>query len=284
MRLPVPINYKDNVYLEVEVEAPGAGLIANTINTIDRSGDSYSGLHTWITGCIKSIKSDDGKEITDKSQIRSMVRQMPYKSAEFVALKTILMINDDDEIEGVYNCPRCDNQTVAERIMQDGEEISNTLDHVEDLEINFTENGTVNFEHIFSNPIEIKSGQPGKEGKLNIEEIQSIVFHYPTLGDCISAYLKCGSNDKARLQFGIYVESIEKVNGEPKDKRWKNSYGMKAFDNIKNLKKDLLEIFRKGNEYGLDPNVKKNCNKCGKRWEEPVNSMNFFGSALRSIT
>lgn len=283
MRLPVSINYKDITYLEVEVEAPSAGLIANTINTIDRSGDSYSGLHTWITGCIKSIKSDE-KEITDKSQIRVMVRHMPYKSAEFVALQTILMVNEDDEIEGVYQCPRCNNQIIAERTMQDGEEISNTLDYVEDLDVNFTENGTISFSHDFHDTIKIKSGQPGKEGKAILEEIQSMEFHYPTLGDCISAYSKCGSNDKARLQFMIYVESIEKVNGQPVDKKWKTRYGIKAFNSIKNLKKDLLEIFRKGNEYGLDPNVKKNCNKCSKKWEEPVNSMNFFGSALRSIT
>src|SRR4030042_3815947 len=139
MRLPIPIVYKDDeIYTDVEVESPGAGVIADTWNIIDKTGNSYSALHTWLSKCITTIISES-KTILDKTQIRAMIRKIPYKPCEYIAIKTILDVNADDEIEGIYECPRCQTKIICERVEENGEEISNNVDHMSALKINFAE-------------------------------------------------------------------------------------------------------------------------------------------------
>lgn len=284
MKLPIPvISGKNVVYRDVELDSPSGGLIANTQNILENVGNSYTALQTWVSGCVTSIGSEEN-EVTGKQEIKSMIRKMAYKSVELIAIKSILTINDDDEIEGIYECPRCGMEIIAERKMEDGEEISNTADYVSDMEIKYIEDDTVTFSHDLEIPVEFEQGLPGSDGGHPIETVESITFHYPTLGDCIDSFSETGKTDKTRLQYRIYSKAIEEINGNKVDKKWKRRFGVPMFNKMKGIKSDLIAIFNMGNEYGLNQEVEKRCPKCGKLWKEPVNTMNFFASALRSIS
>lgn len=283
MRLPIPIiSSSDTVYTATEIERPESGAIVNAHNIIENTGNSYSALLSWLSSCVISISSEEN-EIINKTEINGMIKKMAYSSAELFSIKAVLMINEDDEVEGVYKCPRCDTEIIAERKVEDGVEIFNTADYISNLAIKYKEDEGNTFTHEFEIPVEFKQGMPGTKDGQPIEVVNSIVFHYPTLADCISAYEETGGRDKPRLQFRIYSKAIEKVNGQDVNDKWKRNFGIPLFNKMKGVREDLIEIYRKGNEYGLDPNVEKRCPRCDKSWQEPINSMNFFGSALQSI-
>lgn len=292
MRLPVPIFSKEKIYTEGEVDAPEAGLIASTLNVMEKTRDDYTALLTWISGCIKSLKTQEGDVVEEPARLKQIIRKASYKTAEYATIQSLLQIHDDDEIEGIYNCPRCSEQIIAEKITEDGDVISDTLDYVSQFPVLFmgtTEEDDLpdNYEydgaelsneviHTFEKPPTIKTGK----GEV---EVVSIEFEYPTIQHCINAFQKTGQRDKSRLQFQIYVEALTKVNGEEVDSKWKNTYGMQIFNKIRGVRGDLSEIFRKGGKYGIDNRVHKTCHNCGKEWKEKVNPMLFFASALQQI-
>jgi ssDNA-binding Zn-finger/Zn-ribbon topoisomerase 1 len=291
MKLPIPIiSSSENIYTNVEIERPESGHIINADNIIKRTGNSYEALLSWISSCTISISSESN-EITNRTQIRSMLKKAAYKNAELIGIEAILLINDDDEIEGVYNCPRCDTQIIAERKIEDGEEIYNTADYVSQLKriyVDEEKNPEIYnsglFPHEFKFPVNLGEGRSPGNDLPPITEVESIVFHYPTLNDCIGAYNEIGGRDKSRLQFKIYAKAIEKINGMDVNTKWKSTFGVPLFNKIKGIKEDLIEIMDKGNEFGLANYVNKRCPNCEKEWKESINNMNFFGSALRSIS
>ena len=136
--------------------------------------------------------------------------------------------------------------------------------------------GNPSFPVSFDDPIVIESVDA--EG---IESVARLELDYPTLNQCSSAFSKYGGKDEFRLQLGIYVEAITKANGIDVDRKWKNRFGMEIFKRLE-LEK-LRSIGEDANRYGLDTDVDRVCQKCGKEWRTPVSTSNFFASALRSI-
>ena len=277
MKLPIPIFYKDKIYTDCELEEPETGAIISTVNSIDKNGDSYTSLIIWLASSIKSI-SDDTDTIEDKLRIKTLLKFMPYKTAEYLTIQSLLLIHDDDEIEGIYQCPRCGHQTISEKVEEDGIIVHDTVDYVSQLDVGYMEEFARTFVHTMEKSVDLMSNN------VPVETIENVEFYYPCMHHCINAFAKTPPNDKARLQLRIYAESIYKINGNEVDNKWRRNFGLLFLNKIRNLKGDLMEIFSKGKAFGLDPTVKKNCNNCGKEWPEQVNPMNFFASALRSIT
>ena len=261
IKLPIPIFCDDKRHEKVNSIEITAGVIADTKKVIDQ-GDPYKGMQIFISGCLESIDP-----IVDKSAIKLLTGMMPYRSAEYLSMKIITQ-NEDDGIEGMYNCPRCDKAIICEKT-----ENVDRRDFLSDLDI-FYSNGSNTFEYKFESPITV----PAKEDE--ITDIVSITLRYPTLNDCSAAILQLGEIDKVRLQFGIYLEALEKVNGESVSSKWKSRYGMSMFDQIK--RKDIQKLGELITRYGLDIEVAKTCPACGKVFKTPINTSNFFVSALRS--
>lgn len=279
-KFPVPLKIDNTVYHSCDVEAPTAGVLADTRKAAD-TGDRFNATLIFLTGCIKSIIAD-GNEITDRLAIKSALRRLPYRSAEVIALKAILQVHDNDGIEGIYPCPRCHYQVISQIVEENGEVISDTRDFISNINIEYMQEYGEGFTINLSDTVYIqnmKTEEPFIDPKTQqAVSMSSITMRHPTLGDCIEAYLKQGGTDEMRLQYRIYVEAITEIDGMPVDRSWKEKYGMMLFEKIKSIK-DIGIIAQKANEYGIARKVKKNCPKCGKEWQAEVNTSNFFESA-----
>jgi hypothetical protein len=279
MKLPIPITYKDKTYSDVELKRPTPETISESLNVIESNGNSYQGVLAFVNGVVESIIYDGG-EVSDPIAKKSLLRKMPYKSCELVAIESLMLVNEDDGVEGFYPCPRCNYQVLAEQVKNDdGEIISDNLDYLSELNRDYADlegfDGT--FTHTFLEPTRIMAG------KEEIEVVESVTMHYTTIEDCINAFNLVGEKNKLKLQFAIYSNSIEKINGKAVEGKFKSRYGDMVFSKNENLK-DLGSLFDKGRQFGLDPSVKKRCPKCSKEWFGQINPMNFFGSALQSLT
>jgi hypothetical protein len=279
VRLPMPIFYSGSIYTEVEIEKPKAGVLADTKKLAD-SGDTFSAVHKFVSGCIVSIIKNDDQVISDKVGMSALVRAMAYRSAEFVTIKSLLLLDPDDGIEGIYPCPRCGYVLKSEKKSdENGILIYDTRDRISEMEINFHKGEENVFRYEFSDPVIIMNS----ETKEAIEEIYNFDMVYPTLGHCISAQQKHSRQDELRFQFGIYIEALDKVNEEKVDNQWKGRFGMSMFEKIPDVRIDLIGITKKVNEFGLQKNIQKRCLECDKEWSVLVNTSNFFEFGLRTI-
>lgn len=279
-RFPIPININGTIYHSCDIEPPTPGIFADTKKVAD-TGDSFSSILIFLSGCVKSIISEDN-EITDRIQIKSALRKLPFRSAEVIALKSIFKMHSDDGIEGMYKCPRCGNRVISQIVEENGEIISDTRDFVSNLDIIYMD------EYVESIEVQLKESSCVINMKTNevmidsntqrLVSMSSIEMRYPTIGDCIEAQTKQGQSDSMRLQYRIYVESITKIDGFEINKQFKEKYGMILFEKIPDLN-DIGIISKKVHEYGIDNKVKKLCPECGKEWMAVVNTSNFFVSA-----
>ena len=273
MQLPIPIiTNSGGVFNEIEIIKPKSSVIADTRKVLNDTNEVFHSIRTFLSGCIESISNDE-KVISDKENIRNMVNFMPYRSAEVCLYKILVLYDPDkDAIEGVYSCPRCGTKLITEYI--ESEDID-TRDFISQLEIKYMDEYE-DIEIELSDPVNIKD--KGRDEIL--ESIQSMKFKHPTIANCIVAEKMYGSTDSIRMQFAMYVESLKEINGIEIDKKYRNTYGMFIFNNVKECKKDLGELNRKVSEYGIDPNLTKICKSCGKEFKVPINMSNFFVSAL----
>lgn len=275
--LAIPIFHNDEVYTEIEIDRPKPGVIADT-QRIAENENQFSAILTFISGCTNAIIKQDGSEITDKIALKSLIGNMPYKSAELVTIQIMLLHNElDDAVEGLYTCPRCGNKIVSELIKENDEIISDTTDHIMALNINTMNEIEKTIYYEFSIPVEIKNSST----KEVLESITSIEMAFPTLNNCINAHKKNSKLDSMRLQFAIYVEALKRVNGYDIDNKYKNMYGISIFLNISDIKTDLVAITSLVNKYGIDKRVDKSCNNCGKQFKAIINTSNFFDSGLQ---
>ena len=261
IKFPIPIN-NGKVYDEIEIKEIITGVIADANREMEK-GDPYKAIQMMISGCTEKIGDK-----TDKASIKEVIGHMPYKTAEYIAIKILLLGEVDDGIEGVYYCPRCDMQIICEKT-----EDSDTLDYLEDQEIKCIDENTP-IEHELSSPVEL----PAENEENNY--IESLTIKYPTLNNCSNAIKKYGDRDKVRLQLAILNDALVKINGKEIDYKWKNRYGMYLFERLKN--NDIRKINEKISGYGIDSEVEKTCRGCGKKFKTPINTANFFASALRS--
>lgn len=266
--LPIPIYFNNEVYSNsIEIKKPNAGCIADTKKLSD-AGDQYGAIAFFISSCIEAIETKTDM-VTDRGMIKNAVRNMPYRSAEYVFIKIMLLRHSDDGVEGVYNCPRCRTQIVCEAIKENGEIIKDTRDFIKDMPVKFID-GLSNISYTFTEPIVIKA----TDGSV-LQTIESFVMRHSTLGDAISGIKRADARDDLRSQFGIYVESLVEVNGDVVDSRFKGTYGMLMFERA-DLDTDIIEISKLVNEFGMDKRVTKRCPNCEKEWRSIVNTSNFF--------
>lgn len=278
-KFPIPFQINGTVYHSCDIEQPTAGVLADTKKNAD-TGDKFSPTLIFLTGCIKSIISDSS-EITDRIQIKSATRHMPYRTAEVLSLKAILMIHDDDGIEGMYPCPRCNYKVISQIIKENDEIISDTRDFISNLDIDYMEDFQEEFEIILTEPtamVNTKTNEVILDMKTQRPVIMnSFTLTHPTLGHCIEAQTKQGGTDEMRLQYRIYVEAIKKIDGYEIDKSFKEKYVMTLFEKIPNIN-DIGKIAKEVNKYGIERRVNKLCPSCGKEYKAVLNTSNFFDS------
>jgi len=119
-----------------------------------------------------------------------------------------------------------------------------------------------------------------KQTKDVLLSVESLELHHPNLNDCIVAETRFGDTDSIRMQFAVYVEALEKVNGLEIEKKDKTLYGMLIFENIKDAVIDLGALNSEVSKYGINPNIEKTCPSCSKKFKAPINLSSFFVSGL----
>jgi predicted RNA-binding Zn-ribbon protein involved in translation (DUF1610 family) len=202
-------------------------------------------------------------------QINTLVGQMPYKSAEAVAVKILLLGEEDDGIEGVYQCPRCGTKKVCAAGDTDNR------DFIKDIPI-LNLDGNTRFAVDISPAVHVDN----VDGE-SIESVARLEFDHPTMAHCISAFGRYGEKDTVKLQLGIYLEALVSVNGLPADRKWKSRYGLQVMRDIGVSK--IKEIGVAVSRYGMQTEAVKNCTSCGKEFTVTLNTSSFFVSALGAI-
>ena len=262
LKLPIPIFNGDVSHPEIEIDRPSAGLIADVKKASET--DRYNAIAMFIAGSTKSIG-----EIVDRGQIKMLCRKMPFRSAEYAVVQIMLLLDSDDGVEGVYDCPRCHHRIISEKVEEGEEIISDTRDHIRDLPVTYTVEQII---HIaLSEYVEVVNAST----KNTVAIMQEFDIEHPTMEHCMKAFRSYGTTDEMRLQIGIYVEAVKSVDGEAATASWRNLYGMPLFLQIKNPK-DFNAIKNKIEEPGMARRVKKVCPSCGKTWNPVVNTSNFF--------
>ena len=274
MKLPIPvITNSGEIFDEVEILKPKSSVIADTKKVID-SGEVFQAIKVFLGGCIESVSNDE-KSITDKINIKGMVNLIPYRSAEVILYKILVLYDPEkDAVEGVYTCPRCGYKVITEIVQTEDLEVD-TRDYISSLDILYMER----YENIIielSDPVIIKN----KISDEVIDSINIIELRHPTLADCMVAEKKYGDSDSVRMQFAMYTEALLKINGKEIDKKYKNTNGVFIFENIKAVKEDLGILNDQISQYGLDPFLIKKCKNCRKEFKVPINMSNFFVSGL----
>lgn len=270
MELPIPIiTNLGNKFNEVEIIKPKASVIAD-VKKIADTGEIFQSIKVFLGGCIELISGEENS-ITVKADIKNMIGMMPYRSAEVCLYKILVLYDPDkDAVEGIYTCPRCGFQLITEF----NEDID-TRDYISELNIMYIDQYT-DIELELTEPVNIKD--KGKDEIL--ESVESMTLRHPTISDCIIAEKKYGATDAIRMQFAMYSEALKQINGKEVDKKYRNTYGVYIFENIKDAKKDLGELNRQISQYGIDPNLTKVCRNCSKEFKVPINMSNFFVSGL----
>lgn len=273
MDLPVPIFKEDKIYNIIEYKKPKTGVISKSFEAIERSGAFY-GMVEFLSGCIQNITSIDGEIIDNPSMIKKLVGAMPYITAETVALKILSTINKDDVIEGFYTCPLCGNQWIES---YDKDLQIDTRDRISDLPITNLE------EDEYINEIPVTLAEPVTFKNLKTEEIidtvESFSIRFPTLNDCIIASRGMTKNQEVRIQMKIYIQSLVKVNDLDVKKSWIATWGQILFNEL--YPDDIEQIGRVLKNLGIQKTLVKTCEECGKTWDAPVNTSNFFVSGLQ---
>lgn len=269
MQLYTPIFFGGKVYVEAEIKKPTPGVLADAHRLMGEN-KLGSALLAFVSGSIESLTDKEGKIEIKKDQIKIICRDMKQRCIEDIAIDIMLSLDSEDAIEGVYNCPRCHKQKVCES--RDG---IDTRDYISELEITYFDKEEDYCE------IELTEPYERKEKDEVVEVITTLGFKYPTITDYIQCSARYGTKDEIRVQYALYVECLQNVNGVEIDKQWKNRHGMYMIENLKNVKIDLSKISTEINKYGRNNKVKKTCEFCGKEWMAFLNTANFFVSGLQ---
>jgi hypothetical protein len=280
MNLPVPKTIANSLYVGCEVQAPSLDCIAKARSSADST--YFPALRILCAECVKDFITEDGKIISDPVSIKSIIPKLPFKSAEFIVMQSLLLQNeDDDSIEGYYPCPRCGQENISEYRNDDGIEID-TRDHISEFKIGYFDPYNDNEEiHVeLTDPVVISDKGDDGDVLLEVNDFDVVI---PTLENCIIAEAKVGIKDPLILQLAIYVEAMTKVNGQKVDAKFKKQWGMFFLGKIRTAKKDIGALSDEINKYGIIRKVKKTCKKCGKVWEPTPNTSNFFASAPLSL-
>lgn len=273
MDLAIPIFQGDKIYNIVDILKPKTGTIATAYESMKKN-NIFKALLDFIAGSVETIYSIDGESVNERGKIKLLCGLMPYQSAEAVALKVMAMINEDDAVEGVYPCPRCGKKIITDA---DDEYGLCVIEKISALEVICMNSGiyTNNIQITLNESVKIKNRQTDEI----LETIDDFELRYPTVNDCIMAGQNMRDGQEVRVQMKLYINAMTKVNGNEVDRKWKAIYGMPMFNNMDTL--DQAKIGKAMLEYGLKKTVQRECPDCGKIWDSPINTSNFFASGLR---
>lgn len=268
-RLPVLYKTENNVYEEIELKKPSGSLLADVRESTEKNWPLA--LRNFIAGCAVSIISAENN-ITDSVGIKSALAKMSNKNLEYLSNEIMIdYYKGDDYIEGLYPCPRCEKEVLAEKSNEDGIEID-TRDRISDLKVNFMQDASELFFHLeLEEPVEVSETE---------EPVKNIDLTFPTIEHFIEVFNSVGDRNIVKFQYAVYARAITKVNGVEVDNSWKKSKGVLLFNKSENTLNDIGKITKYFNKYGVDPRLEKSCPKCGKVWQPFINTSNFFGSAL----
>jgi len=267
-RLPIPIFSTEQIYTGIKLKKPTAKTLADTNDVINSAGE-YMGFRNLIAGCTESIYNSD-KEIVDPVSLKSLVFRMPNKTAEYTALQLVIDFHDgEDYVSGIYKCPLCGVNAIS-RLTGDVD----TRDRLSLLKVSYMEEIERYITIQLSNPSIINVR--GEE-----LAVENLSIEFPTLEHHHKAYARYGNTNLIKYQLAIYTESLVEVNGQPISDEWRRAYGVKIFENMPNVKKDVNKLSDTINKYGMDLRVEKICKNCGEVWQPVINTSNFFGSALQ---
>lgn len=254
MRLPIPFEYEGRIIDDLEIKAPSSGVLAET-QRVAEGGKMYAAFSVLTAGCL------------DEEDARAMVRVMPYRTCELLAIHAVLKISPDDGFEGVYQCPRCGHKQVTEY-----SEDEDTRDFVSDLYVGYAD-AAEPFEVELDSAVTVTS-----KGEA-IEQVSTLTFHHPTMQECQKAESRVGLKNPTKLNFAVLALAIDKVDGREVDDRWRTNLAPVVFEKM--AAKDLAKINAEIARYGMSSTLPKVCHECGKEWDAPVNTSGFFASALR---
>lgn len=274
MYLAVPIFVDDKIYNQVETKKPRTGVITAAYEK-GVKGNIFRAMLEFTSGCIENITSTDGDVVENPVKIKRLCADMPYISAEVIAIKVMAEINEDDVVEGVYSCPRCGTKIITENDIELGVDSRDRISEIETVCMEETEyNNTIVVE--LSDPVKINNTKTGEA----LEVIERFEIRYPTIQDCISAAENMQDGQEVRVQLKIYVNALLSVNGKPIDRKWIANFGKLLFANM--YPKDMSPIGNALQKYGLNKVVDRVCYKCHKEWKAPINTSNFFALGLQS--
>ena len=269
-KLAIPIFHNGTVYDSVEITKPKAGVLADTSEFVDK-GDVFSGMFAFIAGSVTEISAK--KPVVAKEMIKTLIRRLPFRSAEVLAVEILMQLSIDDGIEGIYECPLCHEKVFATK---DDEIDLDTRDFIQNIPIKSMVDHKETFAVDLQSPIEIKDARSDQP----LEVVNSITMRHPTMQDAIRAHHKQGNMTTMRRQFAIYTEALVKIGDEEVDTPLRNLWGMYIFERMDI--DSLNEIGQIVSQYGMSSTVQKICKSCGKKWQAELDTSNFFVSGLRS--
>lgn len=258
----IPVHYKGKVYTEGDLIKPRGGVLADA----EKSANDMIGIVKLVSGCLSSIVSLDGETISNKNEIENIVRQMPYQTAEYLAMK-VFVNRSDGAVEQIVPCPRCKEEYIYEWI---SDEIDNRI-RFDEFEVNTYEgDDDIVISISLDDPIEIVNAKT----KEVIQRVEDMAFRMPTMNDGISASMKYG-NDPSRRQYQMYVSALTRINGNEIDIAYRNTWGMWLFDRMN--WDDIKKISDQVKKYGIVKTKNRTCDHCGKVFDFIVDTSNFFG-------
>lgn len=269
MKLPKAIFLNDKIYTDIEIRKPRGKVLAD-VEEAASTGDIYTAMYQFILGCIESISGSD-ETVSDLNKLKELVKAMPYRSADFVSIQIMLMVDSKDYIEGIYTCPRCGKKIIAE--LKDD---TDTRDRISDLIIEIEETPTNSIHFDLVSPVIVSNE---KDGSIIIE-VDSVDIKTPTINDCILTAKQTGTVGGLRFQIALYKNCLLSVNGKAVSPKFKAEWGIYVFERMDTS--DLKAIYEPIKKYGYQSTVEKRCYDCGKVWEATVNTSNFFVSGLQS--
>ena len=275
MELAVPIFCEDKVYDVIEIKKPKTGVITATYEAMQK-GNIFRAMLEFVSGSVLSLISIEGDVVDEFAKIKKLCGAMPYITAEAVALKIMCEVNEEDSVEGMYNCPRCNTKILIELDKETG---IDSRDKISELEVKIMEPSMYvnSIPVLLSEAVVLKNTKTGEV----LETIEEFAIRYPTLNDCILAGQNMMEGQEVRVQMKLYSNALISRNGIDIDRKWASTWGDIL---IKNTGvKDLTQIGKALQEYGLKKTVERSCFNCGKVWEAAINTSNFFVSGLQSV-
>lgn len=264
MKLLVPIKYNGKVYTNYELGRLKGGVVADATEELQSGGD-FSAMHTLVSGCLKSLSTDSGEEIT--SGFDSVVRHAPIQAIEILSLE-LLTKDKNPGIEQISICPRCKDRVIYEDD-KDGSHKALYFDDLEILPLTGDQSISIDLEE----EVNIRK----KDGEI-LKSISSITLRYPTINDGIKGSSKVSETKGTRRQYAIYAEALTHINGEDasSDKKVWGTFILErmCFSDLEKISTALRNV-------GIKKTVNRECLKCGKKWESPIDLSGFFESGLQ---